>query len=130
MDGVRNSQEDPDLRRSTVLEDFGAARGEVSVPVGRTSDPPPERSAGRRSALRVLAIGVVLGFLATAVGLGLGIWSYDKRFIYDDPRPVWESVSWVGVFMFLAGFVLIVVSILGILVVALIRLLRRALGRT
>jgi hypothetical protein len=78
----------------------------------------------------VLAIGLVLGFLATAVGLGLGIWSYDKRFIYDDPSPVWESVSWVGVFMFLAGFVLIVVSILGILVVALIRVLRRALGRT
>jgi len=129
MDGVRNSQEAPDSRRSSALEDFVAARGNVSVPVGRASGPPPERSVGRRSALRVLAIGFVLGFLATAVGLGLGIWSYDKRFIYDDPSPVREIVSWVGAFMSLAGFVLIVVSILGILVVALIRVFRRALGR-
>ena len=130
MDDVRNSQEDPDLRRSTVLDDFGAARGEVSVPIGRMSGPPPERSVGRRSALRVLVIGMVLGFLALAVGLGLGIWSYDKRFIYDDPSASWVIVSRVGVLLFLAGVVLIVVSILGIPVVALIRVFRRALGRT
>ena len=88
-----------------------------------------DRSVRRRSAPRLLAYGVLLGFLTIVVGLGLGIWSYDKRFIYDDPSPVWEVVSLLGALMSHAGVVLFVVSILGIPVVALIWVFRRVLGR-
>ena len=89
-----------------------------------------DKTAGRRSALRLFAFGVVLGFLALLVGLGLGIWTYDKRFIYDDPSPVWETVSVLGLLMSLAGVVVVVVSVLGVAVVACTRALRRAVDKT
>jgi hypothetical protein len=88
-----------------------------------------DRAAGRRSALRLFALGVVLGFLSLVVGLGLGIWTYDKRFIYDDPSPVWEAVSVLGLLMVLAGVVVVVVSVLGAVVVAITRSLRRAVDK-
>ena len=77
-----------------------------------------------RSALRLLAYVAALGLVALVAGLALGIWTYDKRFIYDDRRAVWDVLSWIGALLAGIGVVALLVSLVGFAVVALVRAYR------
>jgi uncharacterized membrane protein len=85
-----------------------------------------EQPQRRWSALRLFAMGVVLGLVALVTGIVLGIRSYDERFIYDNTNSFWDVVSWLSFALTMIGLLAVVTSIVGIVVVAVGRLARRA----
>ena len=73
-----------------------------------------------------LGLGVLAGSLALVVGLALGIQSYDEKY-FGAPveREFWDAVSLVGVLLTVIGLLVAVASLLGVVVSAIVRLLRR-----
>ena len=55
-----------------------------------------------------------------------GVVAYDQRVIYDSPNPAWEVAATIGLHFVLLGIVLVPVSIVGALVVAIVRAIRHA----
>ncbi len=74
-----------------------------------------------------LGLGVLAGSLAFVVGIALGIQSYDERY-FGAPaeREFWDAVSLVGSLLMVTGLLVAVASFLGVVVSAIVRLLRRA----
>lgn len=71
-----------------------------------------------------LGLTALAGVAALVLGMALGIRTYDERFIYDNRTALWETLSLIGFFLTLGGALVLVGSLLGALVVAVIRLFR------
>lgn len=81
----------------------------------------------RAGTMGKLALGAVVGVLLLVVGLVIGIHTYDAKY-FGDAYPGWELLDNVGFGMALLGLVLLVVSLLGLPVVAVARAARRGKG--
>jgi len=73
-----------------------------------------------------LCLAGCLGWVLLVAGFVLGSRSYDERFIYGDPNPLWDDVGLVGALMAGLGLVLLLAAPAGIVLVAVVRLFRRA----
>jgi hypothetical protein len=110
-----------------MLDDLIAARD--SAGARNTSDDSrkaahPGPRAPRSRVLRVLALLLVAGFLATIVGFFMGVVTYDQRFLYDNDGLLWDLMAPVGFLLTVAGILLFLGSFVGIACLALARAVR------
>ena len=106
---------------SSVLGAIGAA---VGVTVAVTALVMLFRRTGPTGRL---GLGVLAGSLAFVVGVALGIQSYDERYFgVPAEREFWDAVSLVGFLLVVTGLLVAVASLVGVLVSATVRLLRRS----
>jgi hypothetical protein len=80
----------------------------------------------RAGTLGRFALSAVAGILAALAGLGLGIVSYDERYFGDQSsRAFWDAVALAGAALLGLGLLLAGASVVGVVVVAIARSLRR-----